>query len=175
MDATQLAAMKLPCTLFGEALLFSFIALALSLTANAVHPTGLDLSRDYFPTVLENPYGKVSLADAVEYSQYIGDEVGGITFLDARKSSTYEAGHIPGARTCDHYQQEKYVPGLLPVLKNAAMIIIYCNGGTCEDSLFLANDLIYQYDIPHESVFVFEEGFNAWRAAGHPIQKGPKE
>ncbi len=93
-------------------------------------------------------------------------------FVDARRRSDYEEGHIPGAVWLYHYQSERLFPDVRDDLEQAFIIIVYCNGGDCEDSIHLASDLSSHYGIPSENIFVFEGGMSEWKEAGFPVQVG---
>lgn len=93
-------------------------------------------------------------------------------FVDARRRSDYEEGHIPGAVWLYHYQSERLFPDVRDDLEQAFIIVVYCNGGDCEDSIHLASDLSSHYGLPSENIFVFEGGMSEWREAGFPVQVG---
>lgn len=95
-----------------------------------------------------------------------------VVFVDARPDSEYEEGHIPGALHVDHYQQDAYWPAVEDRVRAARVVIVYCAGGDCEDSIFLSNDLIYQYGIPYENVFLYEGGIKDWTANARPVKEG---
>ena len=52
---------------------------------------------------------------------------------------------------------------------DAEIVIIYCNGGECEDSIQAARYLTEEIDdpLPFEIVHVFEGGIQAWFEAGY--------
>lgn len=95
-----------------------------------------------------------------------------VVFVDARPDLEYEEGHIPGALHVDHYRQDEYLPAVMDRLEAAQVIVVYCNGGDCEDSIFLSNDLIYEHGLPYEHVFLYEGGMKDWNAKGRPVRKG---
>ncbi len=57
-----------------------------------------------------------------------------IMFIDARDEDDYGKGHIPGAFEFYHYHPGKYLAGVLTPCQLAEQIIVYCNGGDCDDS-----------------------------------------
>ena len=168
--------MKLPRTLLGEAATLAVLVLIVALIANALHPKGLNLGKDYFPhdssTNLQHDFDVLSFEDTKDWYPYAKDEDGGVVFLDARSEKDYVAGHIPGARLCHHYHQDLYVPEILDLLKGADMIVIYCAGGQCEDSIQLATDLVYRHGVPKAALAIFEGGYEQWIDDGMEIQKG---
>src|SRR6266550_5306587 len=79
--------------------------------------------------------------DAREALQLFRDplhELESIVFIDARDDRHYAEGHIPGAYQFDRYYPEKHLPTVLPVCLSATRIVVYCSGGSCEDSEFAA-------------------------------------
>lgn len=93
-------------------------------------------------------------------------------FVDARNREFYTQGHIKGAVHLHHYDSADHIEEVRPILEAAFMVIVYCNGGDCEDSINLALDLVTSYGIPNENVHVFEGGYDEWKAAALPIVTG---
>lgn len=111
----------------------------------------------------------VSTSDAVDYHSIPGYAV----FIDARSRELYDDGHITGAYYLNHYQSQKLIDGIRPDLEAADVLIVYCGGGSCEDSILLATSLISEYGFPHERVHVYLGGYKEWKAGGNPVTKGP--
>ncbi len=183
-----------------QATLFLIAAAALGLAGNAIHPDGLELGRDYFPVDrLDEAAGQsdgaengdevpdprrdfqmMDRATAHDWWQASWDtEAGawnaanGIFFLDARRPDSYATGHIPGAFLADPYGDEKIISEELAakLREEAFAVIIYCNGGDCEDSLTVAFQLKYGHQVPEELIHVYEGGWTDWRGAGLPEEK----
>ena len=53
-----------------------------------------------------------------------------------------------------------------------AMIVVYCRGGDCEDSLNLAHEIVYRKEIDLELVNVYEGGLLDWVERGGPLVGG---
>jgi rhodanese-related sulfurtransferase len=51
--------------------------------------------------------------------------------------------------------------------------VVYCNGGECEDSEFAAI-MLRDAGVPREMLFVFAGGIVEWKAAGLPVETGPR-
>ncbi len=96
---------------------------------------------------------------------------GGIAFIDARDGQQYRQGHIPGACEFDPYYPEKYLPTMLPVCQAAEQIVVYCNGGDCDDSESAAI-LLRDVGIANRKLFVYTGGIPEWITNGLPIEIG---
>lgn len=118
---------------------------------------------------------RVADADAAWwYFQVMRSTPGWVVFVDARSPEEYAKGHIPGAVLVYHYAVDRYLPDVLPTLRQAGHIVVYCNGGDCEDSAALANVLIFDEGLDYESVCVYEGGIVEWKELGRPVQTGPQ-
>lgn len=95
---------------------------------------------------------------------------GQLVIVDTRSQSRFAAGHIPGALLFDHYRFERYLDPVLPACMNAECIVIYCDGGGCEDSEFGAQ-ILRELGVPTEKMLILLEGFEQWHARGLPIEQ----
>jgi rhodanese-related sulfurtransferase len=98
-----------------------------------------------------------------------------VLFLDARRTSVYEQGHIAGARPysvwesdIDDKVQKLFAERSDPAAQNLP-IVIYCSGGDCEDSHMLAQKL---WGIQFNNVYVYKDGFPDWQQHGAPVHTG---
>jgi rhodanese-related sulfurtransferase len=96
-----------------------------------------------------------------------------IVFVDARNREEYLQGHVPGAWLFDPYDPEKYFPTVLPVLQAAEIIVVYCHGGKCDDSLTAAT-LLEQVGLPGGKIYVYGGGMDEWAALRQPEESGPQ-
>ena len=96
-----------------------------------------------------------------------------VVFIDARDDDHYQSGHIPGAYQLDHYHPENYLATVLPVCQSAEKIVVYCKGGSCEDSEQTA---IFLRDagVAREKLFVYAGGFDEWTANHQVIETGSR-
>ncbi len=183
-----------------EALFVGAVGGALAFAANALSPHGLKLGRNYSPggalaisRSLSNAGGTnaftraqvletqlraegLQLADSNRVAQFFGDPKKNqdlVIFVDARDDEHYQAGHIPGAYQLDHYHPENYLAVVLPVCQVAQQIVVYCKGGSCEDSEQTA---IFLRDagVPKDRLFVYAGGFDEWTANRLPIEIGQR-
>jgi rhodanese-related sulfurtransferase len=101
-------------------------------------------------------------------------EQGLLVIVDARNDDHYQEGHIPGAYQLDHFHPERYLGTTLPACQTAEQILVYCNGGACDDSLQTA---IFLRDagIPHERLFIYAGGIAEWQAKGLPVEAGARK
>jgi len=190
--------MKLKQSIF-EALALLVLACVVGLAFNARRSAGLVLTRDYFPVLTDPRGGQadpeagdsadprgglsgppisndaqlpqhgfnvVSLSEALEYYSH-GES--SIVFIDARDDATYEKCHIPSAIQFDYYRPDDYIDNVRDFAADAEIVIIYCNGGECEDSIQTARYLTEEIEdpLPFEMVHVFEGGIQAWYDAGN--------
>ncbi len=184
-----------------ETLALLLLSCAVGLAGNAVRARGLELTRDYFQvrkTTLEaasserseeaasvepgaadlipNPgVIEVTLGDVMGYFHDPGYAPGAsdtrYLFIDARNEAHYAEGHIPGALLVDHYYKSQYLPDVLPIVECAEKVIIYCNGGDCEDSVLVGVDLLEE-GVPSAKICLFKGGWEAWEEAGLPVEPG---
>jgi len=100
-------------------------------------------------------------------------KAGVIVFIDARDESHYQEGHIPGACEFDPYHPEKYFSAVLPVCRAAEQIVVYCNGGDCDDSETAAR-LLNDVGIPGQKLFIYSGGIMEWTNNRQPVETGAR-
>lgn len=99
----------------------------------------------------------------------------GVLFLDARRTSVYEAGHIAGARSFSVWESDidDKVNALFAERSEQAdqdrPIVIYCSGGACEDSHMLSQKL---WGIQFNNVYVYKDGFPDWESRRGATRNG---
>jgi rhodanese-related sulfurtransferase len=165
----------------------------LALLANALSPRGLQLSRNYFPAAAPvvaasaNPPAATNATDRLKARNLQSADratvealtrdprlkLGAVLVLDARNDASYQAGHIPGALQFDHYRAEAHLATVIPACLAAETIVIYCGGGTCEDSEFAAV-MLRDAGIPNEKLFIYGGGIADWKAAKLPLEAGAR-
>jgi rhodanese-related sulfurtransferase len=180
-----------------EALVVALVGFCAALTANHFSPKGLKLTRNYFPTI--NPaleaagapeqgggeaggsklaarleaqnLGMVELAEAEVLFRDPRREAEQVIFVDARNRAHYEEGHLPGAYLLDHFYPEATLDEVLPAVLGAETVVVYCNGGDCEDSEFTA---IFLRDagVPNDRLRIYGGGITEWRDHGLPVEGG---
>ena len=116
----------------------------------------------------------LQLADASQVLQLFHAprfKQGTVVFVDARDEQHYREGHIPGAYEFDPYRPEEYFDAVLPVCKAAEQIVVYCNGGDCDDSETAAI-LLRDVGIANQKLLVYGGGITEWTTNGLPVELG---
>jgi rhodanese-related sulfurtransferase len=94
-----------------------------------------------------------------------------IVFIDSRPPEQYASGHIPGARNLPLPAADKDKTLRLDRwhIDTEALIIVYCSGGQCLDSLKLA---LWLKKRGFKEIAVFRGGWTDWSRAGLPVEVG---
>lgn len=94
-------------------------------------------------------------------------------FVDARDDAHYEAGHVPGALQLDYYALRPDVEPVLPWLRLAPWLVVYCESSECEDGFLLCRALRDEFGIRGDRILLHLGGVREWRAMGLPLEEGP--
>jgi rhodanese-related sulfurtransferase len=183
-----------------EAALVMIVGALFAFAANRVSPLGLALARNYFPAGSARsaqPVASGTNSGAVSPAQFLAAQLrekglqlmdgrqaaqsfhdprfqsGLIVFIDARDEEHYQQGHVPGACEFDPYHPEKYFDTVLPLCQRAEQIVVYCNGGDCDDSESAAI-LLRDVGIPNQKIFVYAGGISEWTTNGLPVETGAR-
>ena len=130
-------------------------------------PPSVDISR--FTPHPDKPYIEIAFDDV----KALHDK--GVLFLDARRTSVYEQGHIAGARPFSVWESDiddkvnKFFEERNSPEAQALPIVVYCSGGDCEDSHMLAQKL---WGIQFNNVYVYKDGFPDWQKRGGAVHTG---
>lgn len=92
----------------------------------------------------------------------------GALAVDARIPEEFAAGHLPEARSLPWAEVENYLPDFLSEVSRSRPLLLYCSGFGCTDSFDLGQRLMAE---GYQTVYVFEDGFPGWEAAGLPISR----
>jgi rhodanese-related sulfurtransferase len=186
--------------IFGEVALVAVLGAAFAFAANQISPRGLALTRDYFPAGT-SPAVRLFAGDTnsgpASPAQFLAKQMQEkglqllddsqtarlfrdprfkqdiIIFVDARDEDRYQRGHIPGAYEFDPYHPEKYFDTVLPLCQKAEQIVVYCNGGDCDDSESAAL-LLRDVGISNQKLFVFGGGITEWMTNNLPVETGAR-
>ena len=94
---------------------------------------------------------------------------GGLSlFLDARDPADYAAGHIGNALNLPVLSFEKHFGEVAPLLTSESPLVLYCDGGECELSRRLVQNL---GRLGFTNTLIFSNGWTAWRKAGLPVKR----
>jgi rhodanese-related sulfurtransferase len=115
-------------------------------------------SSDKFPGII-----LIGLAEAEELFVR-----GSALFIDSRPKRKFSEGHVLNAVSIPLEENKKKLnsPLSVPLEKT---IVVYCDGGDCQESLALAKVLHSQ---GHKNIRVFTGGWTEWVDTGHPTAKG---
>jgi rhodanese-related sulfurtransferase len=136
-------------------------------TPNSPPPT--PPSEDRFLPHPDKPYIEIAFTDVKAL------HAKNVLFLDARRTSVYEQGHIAGARTYSVWESDiedkirKLFDERGDPSAQALPIVIYCSGGDCEDSHMLAQKL---WGIQFNNLYVYKDGFPDWQQRGGAVHTG---
>jgi rhodanese-related sulfurtransferase len=172
-----------------EALAVALIGGVIALAANAISPRGLNIARNYFPGPAQGVVTPPALSPVASLRQKGLQSIDGsrarllfkdprlaeqrVAFIDARNDEEYRRAHIPGAYQFDPYYPSKFFAAILPVCQVAEEIVLYCNGGDCEDSQFAALTL-RDAGIENKKLFVYVGGITDWTNRGFAIEIGER-
>lgn len=184
-------------TILLESLLVAVAGVLLAFAANAVSNRGLSLGRNYFDISIHSEPAKESagqthtvaegssalqllaaegirIADSNQAARLFRDPrlaQGLVAFIDARDDEHYQSGHIPGAWQFERIHPENYMSTVLPVCQLAQEVVVYCNGGNCEDSAYAASFLA-SAGVSKEKLSVYAGGITEWSTNHMPIETG---
>lgn len=88
--------------------------------------------------------------------------------FDARPSTEFAAGHLFGALSVPIHDGNASLEEVQALLTPDKLILVYCSGRQCEDSLSLARILRSQ---GFQNVKIFVGGFEAWVKAGLKVER----
>ncbi len=115
----------------------------------------------------------IPLEDVIRHFESVEYLAQAAIFIDARNEKHYREGHIPNALHMDHYQIERTIDEVLPMCFSAMTVVVYCGGGSCEDSEFAANELVMR-GVDPSKLHVFLGGIKEWKIAGMPVEVGER-
>jgi rhodanese-related sulfurtransferase len=119
----------------------------------------------------------LQLIDGRQALQYFHDprfQQDKVVFVDARNEEEYQKGHIPGAYEFDSYHPAKYLDVVLPLCQQAEQIVVYCNGGDCDDSENAALWLRDHAGTANQKLFVYGGGMTEWTTNNLPVETGAR-
>jgi rhodanese-related sulfurtransferase len=115
-------------------------------------------SSDQYPGII-----LISLAEAEEL--FIGRDA---LFIDSRPKQKFSEGHILNAVSVPLEENKKKLNSPLNIPLETT-IVVYCDGGDCQESLGLAKTL---HDHGFKNIRVFTGGWAEWARTGYPTAEG---
>lgn len=96
----------------------------------------------------------------------------GAVFIDVRRSDSFKAGHIPGARSIVVWERDAdsriaALPGSAVSLDS--VIVIYCSGNDYTDSERLAKKMALS---GFRNLYVYRQGFDDWENRRGSVERG---
>lgn len=119
----------------------------------------------------DHPFQEMTFDEAADVYEDPNTELGVNVFIDARNDAAFAAGHVPGAIQCDRYRLDEYIDTVMMAAEQAEKVIVYCNGGQCDDSKALCGELI-QRGIPYHRIFLYSGGWEEWKSNLMPYDTG---
>jgi rhodanese-related sulfurtransferase len=98
--------------------------------------------------------GEVTLAMVHE----MGDHV---LWVDARARAKYDHEHIPGAVLLNEDEWNKLFPAFSDAWDPDKVVVVYCDGGSCEASHAVAERL--RKELQNQNVYVLKGGWSTWQ------------
>lgn len=120
---------------------------------------------------LEHEFQSITLEEVQKVHEDPQTRQGLNVFVDARDDEHFAEGRIPGAMQCFPYEAKRCLDHVKTAADGAEKVIVYCEGGDCEDSIFMCRQLV-EAGVPMEAVFLFEGGWKQWSANGMPVETG---
>lgn len=128
---------------------------------------------------LDHPYQDITFEEVAALVDDPLTQAGLNVFIDARNEQRFSEGRIPGAMLCNPYRVARYIDQeidglpMIDHILNAEKVVVYCGGGACEDSIFMARELL-ELDVAYDAIYIYAGGWSDWVARGGRIEKGRK-
>ena len=157
-----------------QAILILCVSFIAGFTFNGFSPNGIGvLDNPWSRNVVVNSSGNeepVMFIDFERACEFIENEEGMV--LDARNPEDYAEGHIPGSYLLFFYTMNEYYPKLEELLQASPALLTYCSDVHCEDSEFLANELL---NLGYMPIYVYKGGIEDWKSRQMPVEIGEEE
>jgi len=111
----------------------------------------------------------ISQAELQQFISHPGQALNWV-IVDARKAELFDQGHIQGALKFDRYRFAQDLPNVLPKCMSADLIIVYCQGGKCEDS-HIAKKILTQSGVSADLIVILQGGYLDWQGNGNEVEK----
>ncbi len=152
------------CYLFRivwQTLLIVIVGSMLGLIVNAVSNDPLDWV--YKPKTAGSDW---PILDAETVMQHINE--GTAIIVDARDPNEYAEGHLPSAVNIPASDFKSYFNEFGMAMPRDFPIVIYCQGGDCDQSL----EVIHKLNLlEFEALSLYEGGWLEWKEKGLPVEE----
>ena len=118
------------------------------------------------PAAASTPAGAVPLPVGLMQVKDLFDRDEAV-IVDARDAATYAKGRIRGAVSLPIGEAAEKIPAFADKYPPDTLLILYCNGYGCHDSMELGRKLIGK---GFTQVYAFEGGYPEWKDAGYPVE-----
>jgi len=88
-------------------------------------------------------------------------------FIDVRNRANYNKEHIKGAYWVDTSQISAMPEGIISIIKNYDVVIIYCETNSCQSQY--SAGVAFQ-SLGFENNYIYTGGFLEWKACGLPVE-----
>lgn len=106
------------------------------------------------------------LADTADAQRLL--ESGSALIVDARSPRDYDSGRLPGALSLPDSQRSVVYPEFADLLTREPLVLVYCSGLSCDESLNLC---LFLKDQGHTNLVLYAGGIQAWKEAGLPLER----
>ena len=89
----------------------------------------------------------------------------GVTFIDSRKKTSWNLGHIPGAKHIDYTELTKQT--LTQKVNKEDRVVFYCDGDYCDHATKASAKAIKW---GYKNVYYMRDGYPGWRSSGYPVK-----
>jgi len=144
-----------------QSLLIIVVGALAGFTVNSVSKEPLSLVRVPPPPMEEE--WNILTADEVLAKIEAGEAI----VLDARSPAEFEAGHILGATNLPEEHFMEYYPEVAEPLPREFPLIVYCQGGLCDQSHEVLKQL---EEFGFQELYLFKEGWEKWEELGYPTE-----
>ena len=166
-----------PAFALRQAVLLLLSAVILGLAANQINPRGILIGRDAPDLPGRSDLDAWMANDAAETPRPITLQPllgliqrSACLIIDARNPEAFLAGHLPGAVNLPWERYFEYVERM-HALPRDRWLVLYCDGGTCDYSQLLAQELVM---LGFTKVAVYSGGIEEWQISNR-LEYGGEE
>src|ERR671914_1215047 len=114
------------------------------------------------PEYIRQIRSRIEEVDPAQVSEHLGN---GVTLVDVRESTEWDAGHIPGAKHVPRGHLESRIEGAIGA-DRSQRVVLYCASG--QRSALAAHTLAEQ--LGYENVASMTGGITLWKDRGYKVE-----